>query len=282
MIKKYSEEIAQGERFKFGANWEAFLRTLNDARVQEAEESLKAMLSIKSLSGKKFLDIGSGSGLFSLAARRLGAEVHSFDYDPKSVACTKALKKHYCQEDNCWIIEEGSVLNEQYVKSLGKFDVVYSWGVLHHTGNMMKALNNAMIPVSEAGLLYIAIYNDQGISSILWQKLKSTYCSSWLGKLFISTICIPLFFAQSIATGLVKYKNPIGQFSNYKKKRGMSIYHDWIDWLGGYPYEVAKPEDIFKFYKRHGLILNNMITTNRLGCNQFVFQRQNNKTGKKP
>jgi 2-polyprenyl-6-hydroxyphenyl methylase/3-demethylubiquinone-9 3-methyltransferase len=64
-----------------------------------------------------------------------------------------------------------------------------------------------------------------------------------------------------------------GIFSMYKKSRGMSVYHDWIDWLGGYPFEVAKPEDIFNFYKQHGLQLENLITTNRLGCNQFVFSK---------
>ncbi len=83
---------------------------------------------------------------------------------------------------------------------------------------------------------------------------------------------------QSIAIGLIKYKNPIGKFSNYKSKRGMSIYHDWIDWLGGYPFEVAKPEMIFNLYKNHGFVLDNLFTTNRLGCNQFVFRKHTNIT----
>jgi 2-polyprenyl-3-methyl-5-hydroxy-6-metoxy-1,4-benzoquinol methylase len=271
MEKEHSKEISQGERFQFGENWEAFLETLNDERIYEAERSLKEMLSVDDLSGKRFLDIGSGSGLLSLAARRLGAIVHSFDYDPKSVKCTKELKNLYYADDANWVVEEGSALDEKYLVSLGKFDVVYSWGVLHHTGNMLKAMENAMLPVSDQGTLFIAIYNDQDISSRFWKKVKKTYCSNSLGRLFISSMFVPLFSLQSIAIGLIKYKNPIGHFSAYENKRGMSIYHDWIDWLGGYPFEVAKPQDVLSLYKSHGYTLENLITTNRLGCNQYVF-----------
>ena len=273
MATMHSKEVSQGERFQFGANWEAFLNTLNDERIHEAEHSLKAMLGVDDLAGKRFLDIGSGSGLFSLAARRLGASVYSFDYDPKSVGCTRELKKRYYAGDGNWIVEEGSALDENYLYSIGKFDVVYSWGVLHHTGNMIKALNNAMIPVSDQGLLFIAIYNDQDVSSKLWRRVKKTYCANRLGRIFITSVFIPLFTLQSIAIGLIKYKNPIAQFSIYNNKRGMSIYHDWIDWLGGYPFEVAKPEEIFNLYKTHSYILENLVTTNRLGCNQFVFRK---------
>jgi len=274
MTRTHSEEVSKGERFQFGANWEAFLDTLNDERIQEAEDSLKVMLGVDDLSGKRFLDMGSGSGLFSLAARRLGAQVHSFDYDPKSVGCTRELKKRYYTDDDDWNVEEGSALDEDYLASLGKFEFVYSWGVLHHTGNMMRALNNAMIPLSDQGTLFIAIYNDQDISSRLWKKIKKTYCSNWLGKLLVSSVFVPWFALQGIAIGLIKFKNPLGQFSNYKNKRGMSIYHDWVDWLGGYPFEVAKPEVIFDLYRNHGFILEKLITTNRLGCNQFVFRKQ--------
>ena len=129
-MSSHAIEIARGARFEFGKNWTRFLAALDDGRIARAEESLREMLETSGLEGRSFLDIGSGSGLFSLAARRLGARVHSVDYDPDSVACTKELRRRYFPGDQEWIIEEGSALDENYIKSLGAFDVVYSWGVL--------------------------------------------------------------------------------------------------------------------------------------------------------
>src|SRR4028119_1082407 len=177
MTSTFEQEVKQGERYQFGKNWRWFLSVLNDKRILEAEKSLKMMLEVESLQGKRFLDIGSGSGLFSLAARRLGAKVHYFDYDPDSVACTQELKRRYFPDDQDWIIERGSALDVDYVKSLGQFDIVYSWGVLHHTGAMWQALENASLPVDNNGLLFIAIYNDLGDKSKQWRKIKQVYCS---------------------------------------------------------------------------------------------------------
>src|SRR5947209_113336 len=140
VMSSHAQEIAQGERFEFGANWRKFLALLDDARIAEAESSLKRMLEVESLAGRSFLDIGSGSGLFSLAARRLGACVRSLDYDAESVACARELRRRFYPDDSDWQIGEGSVRGEEYVRALGAFDVVYSWGVLHHTGAMWRAL----------------------------------------------------------------------------------------------------------------------------------------------
>ena len=115
-MSTHAIEIAHGERFEFGKNWSRFLDVLDDARIARAEESLEQMLEVADLEGRSFLDIGSGSGLFSLAARRLGARVHSFDYDPHSVACTKELRRRYFNNDSDWLIEEGSALDPDYLK----------------------------------------------------------------------------------------------------------------------------------------------------------------------
>jgi 2-polyprenyl-3-methyl-5-hydroxy-6-metoxy-1,4-benzoquinol methylase len=125
------------DRFRFGENWWSFLKTLDDDRIAEAERSLTTMLGRASLAGLTFLDVGCGSGLFSLAAMRLGAaKVHSFDFDPVSVACAESLRERFFAGTARWSIERGSATDAAYVASLGAWDVVYSWGVLHHTGAM--------------------------------------------------------------------------------------------------------------------------------------------------
>jgi len=128
---------------------------VNDERIAQAEESLCDMLAVRDLHGKRFLDVGSGSGLFSLAARRLGATVHSFDYDSKSIACTRELKRRYLPDDSQWSIEEGSVLDRNFLTRLGQFDVVYSWGVLSPYRNNVGGLGNYTPLVGAKGSLYM-------------------------------------------------------------------------------------------------------------------------------
>ena len=139
---QHEREVTAGRRFSFGRNWASFLKRLNQARIAEAEKNLIEFLGEKTLAGRAFLDVGSGSGLSSLAARRLGATVTSFDYDSQSVACTEELRRRYMPDDPFWIIEQGSVLDTQYLAGLGQFDIIYSWGVLHHTGAMWQAMGN--------------------------------------------------------------------------------------------------------------------------------------------
>lgn len=270
---RFTEETAAGARFAFGRNWQAFLAKIDEERISEAEKSLVEFLDVADLRNKSFLDIGSGSGLFSLAARRLGARVHSFDYDPQSVACTAELKARYFPADGAWRVEQGSVLDADYLRSLGRFDVVYSWGVLHHTGALRQAMDNVTIPSAREGMLFIAIYNDQGWRSKLWRQLKKIYCSSALGRFFVCATCIPYLIVRGIVVDLVRLKDPTRRYREYKRARGMSIVTDWIDWLGGYPFEVATPESVCTFYEALGWTACRVVRTNRSGCNQFVFRK---------
>ena len=136
----HHEEIREAERFLFGRNWQAFLKNVDQQVILQAKTSLLTALKLENLNGKRFIDAGSGSGLFSLAARLLGADVLSFDIDLDSVACTRELKRRYLPEDHDWVISEGSVLDQSFIGELQPADIVYSWGVLHHTGAMWPAL----------------------------------------------------------------------------------------------------------------------------------------------
>ncbi len=265
------QEIRQGRRYSFGRNWKSFLETLDESRIAIAEESLRQLLQVERLEGKSFLDVGSGSGLFSLAARRLGAKVHSFDFDPNSVECARFLRDRFFPGDPQWVIEQGSALDKDYLRSLGPFDVVYSWGVLHHTGDMWRALDDVAGCVSSDGRLAIAIYNDQGWRSRVWHAVKRCYCSGTVGRYAVCAVFIPWFFFRTIGKSLLTGRN---EFSEYRRHRGMSITHDWHDWLGGLPFEVASVERIVEFHAARGFTLARLKRTRRLGCNEFLFVRE--------
>lgn len=266
--------MTEKARFPFGENWKNFLNILSDEHVFEAQQALSAFLDATDLSGKRFLDIGSGSGLHSLAARKLGAHVLSFDYDLQSVACTGELKSRYFSDDPLWRIEQGSVLDQDYIKNLGSFDISYAWGVLHHTGDLWKALYNAQIPVCDDGLLFVAIYNEQGIVSAFWKIVKRFYCSGRLGRALMSAVFYPMFFLSGALLDIVQLRNPKTRYREHKKYRGMSLVHDWRDWLGGYPFEPAKPEKLIGFYKNLGFDLVRFLPTGHgFGNNQFLFRR---------
>ncbi len=261
-------------RFQFGKNWLRFLRTVDEERIADAERSLAEMLEITDLRGRSFLDIGSGSGLFSLAARRLGAKtVHSFDYDPNSVACTQELKRRFLQDDPDWTIEQGSALDQAYLRSLGTFDTVYSWGVLHHTGDMWRALANALDLVSSGGRLFIAIYNDQGPTSGRWLAVKRLYNRSpWPVRAGLVLTVGALFAGRAFLRRVMRWQKPVAWWREKERVRGMSVWHDLVDWVGGYPFEVAKPEQVFDFCRARGFTLRRLKTVaGGLGNNQFVF-----------
>ena len=98
------------QSFAFGENWEFIVKKyLNQDRINEAKKSLSEFMEIDSLHGKTFIDIGCGSGLFSLAAFQLGASsILSLDIDKKSVECCQLLKKENNDPDN-WQIMHGSM-----------------------------------------------------------------------------------------------------------------------------------------------------------------------------
>jgi len=276
-VRSHQVELEAGDRFEFGANWAKFLEVLNEERISRAEQSLMERLGLKSLSGMKMLDAGSGSGLFSLAARRLGAQVHSFDYDPASVKCTAKLRRRFFPDDPNWTIEEGSVLDPEYLARLGMFDIVYSWGVLHHTGSMWQALGNVAPLVKPGGRLFIAIYNDQGSKSRRWLAVKKLYnkTPAPLKTACAGVICVNLWWRNWVKETVLMH--PFRTWREYGKLRGMSPWRDVVDWVGGYPFEVAKPEELFDFYRKRGFELINLSTAGgSLGCNELIFIKRSN------
>ncbi|PIN75622.1 SAM-dependent methyltransferase [Candidatus Woesearchaeota archaeon CG10_big_fil_rev_8_21_14_0_10_37_12] len=271
--KKELYEQRYDELFSFGKNWQKFIKKLDKKSVDEAKKSLHDFLGM-SIDDKSFLDIGCGSGLFSLAAGLLDAKVTSVDIDRHSVACAEALKKKYKLKN--WKVKIGSALNKEFLDSLGKFDIVYSWGVLHHTGNMWVAIENAASLIRENGLFYIAIYNKntkyklEGTSK-LWQKIKRMYSHS---SRPVRLILYMLYIAYLLVGITAKGFNPVKYIRNYKSNRGMNFFTDVEDWLGGYPYEYASVNEIVNFVGKLGFRKIKIKEVRSLGCNEFLFEKK--------
>lgn len=272
----HAREVADRQRFQFGNNWTRFLGLVDEERIGQAEESLRTMLNRSDLTGVSFLDVGSGSGLFSLAARRLGARVRSFDYDPQSVACTRELRRRYFPGDDDWVVDQGSILDSDFVRKLGTFDIVYSWGVLHHTGQMWNALELTQRLVAPEGWLFIAIYNHMGSQTTRWRAVKRTYVRlpALLQPAFAALVVLPQE-ARLAVSALLRGKPSeyIKSWTGYRANRGMSRWRDIVDWVGGYPYEAAKPDAIFQFFKDRAYSLEAMRCLGGLGCNEFLFKK---------
>ena len=277
----HAAEVDGGQRFEFGKNWRNFLKGLTDEKVLQAEASMREMLAMDSLAGKTFLDIGSGSGLFSLAARRLGAKVTSFDYDPESVACTRFLKDRFFKNDANWMVEQSSVLDDAAMARHRGYDIVYSYGVLHHTGQMWTAIENAAATVGQDGTFVISIYNDQGTWSRRWTKLKRVYNALPRALrlpyaiLVMGTREIPQVFWATVKRGPLGYVKQVKEYGQ-GGGRGMSMWNDLVDWIGGYPFEVAKPEQIFHFFKDRGFEMVTFKTcAGGIGLNVYVLRKAN-------
>jgi 2-polyprenyl-6-hydroxyphenyl methylase/3-demethylubiquinone-9 3-methyltransferase len=232
--------------FSFGKNWQKFLETnFSDERVQVSRAHLLEFLGLPDLKGKCFLDIGCGSGLHSLAASRSGASrVVGIDVDPYSVETSKRMRER-SGIFPAWEVLHGSILDDDFVAKIESADIVYSWGVLHHTGDLWKAIRNAASLVREGGLFYIAIY-EKTEKSDYWFALKKKYNRA--SPIRKRAMELSYVYRNFIADRAPRYVlESIRYMKDYRKIRGMEFWTDIRDWLGGWPYEPATPAEMTGF-----------------------------------
>jgi SAM-dependent methyltransferase len=276
-------------RYGFGKNWDDYIKKhFSNERVEISRKHLLSFLKQDDLKGKYFLDIGCGSGLHSLAAYRSGAEkIYSFDYDSDSVATTKRLKE-FAGNPSQWEVCQGSVLDKEFLGAIEPADFVYSWGVLHHTGNMWEAMDNIVGLGKKDSLYYIALYDYEAhvnpapksmlngwlfhISSTtpeFWLEVKQRYNQSGekeKRKMELWYIWNFMLHGTILAFPLLLFR-----FFGYKNSRGMALYNDVKDWLGGWPMEFAKRADVKQWAEKHGLEILTMKTGE--ANTEYLFKR---------
>ena len=274
--EEHRREVRSGDRFEFGRNWRRFLRRVDESRVEASERALLSTLGVPDLRGRTLLDIGCGSGLSALAAIRAGAQVTAFDFDPEAVAASRTLLERWAPEGSQWRVLQGSALDREFVRGLGAHDIVHSWGVLHHTGALWDACEIAADVVPEGGTLFVALYNDAGAKSITWRKRKRRYVRlpRGLRTVYAWSLLVAaetLFLSRALRAG--RLGDWYRRWRDDRPERGMDRYRDWIDWIGGYPYECATVEETVAFFTARGLSPREIVPNGGTGCNEFVFER---------
>lgn len=268
--------VNREQHFAFGENWLNFSKKINEATIRSAEKEFNKLIWPDVIKGKRFLDIGCGSGLHSLIALIQGAgEVFAVDIDPVCVQTTRQVLSEQYDKNN-WRSEEISVFDlteEQF----GTFDIVYSWGVLHHTGDMHQAISKSLNMVSPGGLCVLGLYSKTLMCGF-WKQVKKYYSKSNKSRQdIIRNIYITLYRISALIAKRKTFKEILG---DYHQNRGMDFFNDVHDWLGGYPYESIRPDELIKYVNTLGFeCIREVIIPSGLGIlgsgnNEFVLRRK--------
>jgi SAM-dependent methyltransferase len=253
-------------QFSFGKNWQSFSNSsLSQERILRARKAFHDLFDGIELRGKRFIDIGFGQGLSLLFAIESGAEAFGIDNDMENSSALETTRTIM----NCAqipVVQIVSILDSAFVRRHEhQFDIVHSWGVLHHTGDMTKAIENACALVSDNGYFICSIYNKHWTSPI-WKRIKWMYnvLPSPFQRVIIGVLYPIIYCAKWLATG----KSPTIM------ERGMDFFHNVVDWVGGYPYEYATMKEIMDLVCRQGLhCIRGFSAKVPTGCNEFVFRR---------
>jgi 2-polyprenyl-6-hydroxyphenyl methylase/3-demethylubiquinone-9 3-methyltransferase len=268
--------------FAFGDNWSDYADKIRDDQIVQAKSALQRLLGDETLAGKRFLDIGCGSGLHSLAALQLGAaEVVAVDLDPECVNTTERVLSRFAPAGALYRVIQRSVFDLN-IADLGSFDVTYSWGVLHHTGKLSEALARAGAMTAPSGLFVFALYRKTWLCPI-WTIEKKWYAAaSTKRQEYARRSYIRLFRIRLLLTGrsFATYEK------EYRSNRGMDFYNDVHDWMGGYPYESISSCEVDDSMRSTGFqalrlflskgrkILGRDVGFFGSGCDEYVYVRK--------
>lgn len=260
--------------FAFGENWASYSKGIGPEELAEAERGLLQLVPSDELNESSFLDIGCGSGIHSLAACHLGVRsLLAIDLDTQSVDTAERLLRENGVQDRCTVRTQ-SVFELDPAED-GEFDIVYSWGVLHHTGGMNEAIRCAASMVRPGGLLVIAIYRRTRLDGF-WRAEKRWYSQASSRQQELARKIFIWLFGLALR---LKGRNLSSYSAAYRTGRGMDYEHDVHDWLGGYPYESALESDIEALLRPLGFFpvlakcRGMIVGVFGSGCDEYVYRR---------
>jgi 2-polyprenyl-6-hydroxyphenyl methylase/3-demethylubiquinone-9 3-methyltransferase len=233
-------------RFAFGKNWLSYTkRSLNGPRLTKAVEAFERLFAGIELKGRSFLDVGFGQGLTTAIAASKGCKVMAIDIDPDNIKALQTTAEALGLDPSLIQVQVASILDESLVaRYQDHFDIVHSWGVLHHTGQMETAIANTCRMVRRGGYLIIAIYNRHW-SSPFWKGVKYTYniCPGPIQRLMVLVFYPIVYTAKWLVTG----KDP---------------------------YEYASIDQVRQMVEPYGFTAVRIRPAGvPTGCNEFIFRR---------
>lgn len=132
----------------------------------EIQPFMRSIMEFDNFSDKRLLEIGCGLGTDLLQFARAGAIATGVDLTPASI---ELVKKRFAAEG---IPVDAQVADAEHLPfEDDRFDVIYSFGVLHHTPDTQKSIDEVYRVLKPGGRILIMLYHKNSIHVYLGAPL---------------------------------------------------------------------------------------------------------------
>jgi len=223
-------------------------------------EHVELFFSDAEIEGKRILDAGCGMGVFSVVFGKKGAaRVIGIDLSEEGVRRAQRAASHF----NLSNVEfrEGNILRLPYPD--GSFDIVWSWGTLHHTAEPLKALEELIRVLKNGGTLFVTLYRSTKLSFLhegIRKTLRLAHRRMW--PLLAKLIALALF----PATLFLKRRK--------KARAGENLSDLVLDWYFNPVRHYYRPGEIRQLLEQEGLIIEKFLPASGRfnSTSNFIFK----------
>lgn len=199
-------------------------------KIEKQIEFLNKLIGRDNIENKIVLDAGCGTGIAAISFKKLGAnKVIGIDISKKSLLTAKKLAEEAGVKLK---FITGDLLN---LPLKGNFDIIHSFGALHHTGDTKGAFANLINLLGENGQFYLALY---------W-RTRLTFLHQFIRKILR---LLPESAWEPISKFITKF-----MVGKKKTQRGFDGYGEALDWLCVPHRDHYRPEEIKKWFKEYNM-----------------------------